>query len=460
MRCSIGIAVCIFLLGVSSVQSAITTTGNVNPANPATWTLSTSAYIGQTANGTVTVSGGSDILSDHSHIGHGSGTQGRLTITGIGSTWTTGGSIHVGYDGIGIIDINNGGYINGSSICHVGYGANSTGIVSVDGDYSMLNCYWSVVGRDGDGLLTVTNGGSVNNVIAQIGYSNGSYGEAWVDGDDSTWNINESLSVGVQGQGVLYVVNGGDVTSDTGCSIGKWSNSVGNVLVSGSDSRLTNRSDTIDVGGSATGTLEVYSGGTVTGETVHIGARNGSDGQAFVAGTDAMLNPQSDLVVGRYGDGELYIYSGGLVKVAETLTIDYNSDGDSGIAMETGGMLALHGNGAGSINSFLNMISGTDAIYWWDSSINNWAHLTTASLGTDCWLDYQSSGSLAGYTLLTVGTMPLAAMDSLEGKPLPLDIPSLQGNAVPEPGSVALILTALLGSSLFIVRKKRNARTF
>jgi hypothetical protein len=44
-----------------SADAGFTTAGEVVPSDPATWTLSTTAYVGMTSGGTVTVDGGSDL---------------------------------------------------------------------------------------------------------------------------------------------------------------------------------------------------------------------------------------------------------------------------------------------------------------------------------------------------------------------------------------------------------------
>ena len=69
-------------------------------------------------------------------------------------------------------------------------------------------------------------------------------------------------------------------------------------------------------------------------------------------------------------------------------------------------MLALRGEADDSLEDFLGLVSGTDAIRYWDASLSNWADLTNATLGDDYSLEYFTEGKLMGYTLLTVGTVP------------------------------------------------------
>jgi hypothetical protein len=52
-----------------SARAAITPTGDVSPSNPSGWTSSTNGIVGNTASGTLTVDGGSDLLSNYGYIG-------------------------------------------------------------------------------------------------------------------------------------------------------------------------------------------------------------------------------------------------------------------------------------------------------------------------------------------------------------------------------------------------------
>ena len=86
------------LLGPSEPAHAlITWTGNVDPADPTTWTTSTDGYIGRTANGTLTVDGASELLSNDGTIGHDAGVSGAVTVTGSGSKWESVGELSLGH---------------------------------------------------------------------------------------------------------------------------------------------------------------------------------------------------------------------------------------------------------------------------------------------------------------------------------------------------------------------------
>ena len=176
------------------------------------------------------------------------------------------------------------------------------------------------------------------------------------------------------------------------------------MTVSGTDSTLTNT--ILVVGISGNGKLNITRGGKVRSEHSNIGASANSTGLAIVDGPDSIFSNSGNLIVGRDGTGKLVISNGGLVSVTGILTIDFHCEGNSFINMSTGGMLALHGNVDDSLTSFLELISGSDAIRFWDDSTEKWTDITCATYGEDYTLDYITEGDLAGYTVLTVTAIP------------------------------------------------------
>ena len=182
------------------------------------------------------------------------------------------------------------------------------------------------------------------------------------------------------------------------------------------------------VGYRGDGTLVITRGGAVScGNWSCIGDRANSIGTVQIDGIGSTWTNSSDLHVGNDGTGILEITNGGLVSVGGRLQIDQKSDNGSFINMASGSMLALFGDADDSLTDFLNAIDGTDAIRYRDESTSNWVDITEATCGEDYTLSYLSEGDLAGYTVLTVG-------------------------AVPEPSSIILLLTALVG--WIIVRRR------
>jgi len=120
----------VLLIQPQPTHAAITWTGNIDPADPTTWTSSTYGYVGKTADGTLTVDDDSDLLSRYGYLGYDPGVTGEVTITGVGSTWNNGWELCVGDQGSGIVNIANGGEIVVDNNTYVARGASSTGTIN------------------------------------------------------------------------------------------------------------------------------------------------------------------------------------------------------------------------------------------------------------------------------------------------------------------------------------------
>lgn len=256
----------------------------------------------------------------------------------------------------------------------------SSGIVTIDGAGSTwTNAQGLAIANYGDGAVNVTNGGAlIVKMETHLGYFSGSRGAVTVTGAGSTWNNIHGVYVGFAGEGVVNVSNGGSVSADRLCYIG---------LESGSK-----------------GELNITNGGVVSNSYSYVGYGRDSTGGVRVSGAGATLTVSHSISLG-LGEGRLNIANGGLVS-AQSISCS----GDSFVTMATGGMLALKGNAAGSLENFTG---GTDDIRYWDDSIGDWAHITGATAGEDYTLDYLTEGDLAGYTVLTVTAIPEPGILSL-----------------------------------------------
>ncbi|NLE36975.1 MAG: hypothetical protein GX621_03025 [Pirellulaceae bacterium] len=452
---------------LETARATVTSTGNIDPANPASWTTSTDGYVGRTADGALTVDGNSDLLSRYAYIGHDSGIVGQVTVDGAGSTWKNRYILHVGYDGAGTLTITNGGSVT-NAWGVVGDRAGSMGTVTVDGGSSTwVSTYELYVGLGGNGTLAIANGGSVSvGSTTYLGRAAGSTGAvhfgpgggtlttrslgaspARLSGTgtintrglvsdmdlvfDSSRGLNQTFTVpsesgqnitvnldmsdpenagdlgaGYEGSGSL-IIRDGKMLRSIGGYIGYKSGSTGTVTVDGGMSTWTNDWE-LYVGLDGAGTLAVTNGGRVANAYGCIGEYAGSTGTATISGIDSTWNSKGDLFVGHLGNGTLVIDAGGLVSVEGKLTIDSNGGDDSYVNMATGGMLALFGNADDSLDDFLDLINGADAIRYWESSISDWAPIAGAVPGVDYTLVYvaDAGSSLFGHTLLTVETVP------------------------------------------------------
>jgi T5SS/PEP-CTERM-associated repeat protein len=389
--------------------------GVVTVSGPdSTWTNSGRLYVGNYGSGTLNITNGGSVVSENSWtIAMNSHSAGSVTVSGAGSTWTSHNSLHVGYNGNGVLNITNGAVVMSDDYGKIATASGSTGLVRVSGAGSIWNHSGRLyVGNEGDGALDITQGGRViNGSYAYLGYSSNSSGVVTVDGADSTWipSIPSYLDyyVGYYGDGVLHITNGGSVVSDSSCTISEYSGSTSAVTVTGAGSTWTN-SGYLDVGYYGDGRLDITDGGIVSNRYAYIARRFNSIGMVTVSGVGSTWSNSSYLYVGPSGQGTLNIYDGGLVSVGDELTIDSNGGNDSFVNMGEGGMLALYGIAEDSLGDFLDLINGTDAIRYWDESSWGWVDITSAARDVDYTLDYVelAGDALDGYTVLTV-TAPL-----------------------------------------------------
>ena len=137
-----------------------------------------------------------------------------------------------------------------------------------------------------------------------------------------------------------------------------------------------------------------------------------------MSGEGTRWRVHGQLDVGRVGDGELTIRDGALVMTDFLSTRQYE-DGEeitnkSYINLTNGGMFAIKGR------TYPSNITLTDfyerflypsspqagTLRYWNTRQSAWANLTQATPGEDYAIEYFDSGDLAGYTVLTVGTVP------------------------------------------------------
>lgn len=152
-------------LAASPAGAAIILTGANSPnstggADP--WSVGSDLIIGASATGGMTVNGGSDVSNSGGSLAGGTADSvGTVTVDGAGSTWTGNGTLVVGSNGSGMLNIQNGGTVSNSG-CTIGNTAAAVGTVTVDGVGSM----WSnggglAVGSLGKGTLNINNSGLV-----------------------------------------------------------------------------------------------------------------------------------------------------------------------------------------------------------------------------------------------------------------------------------------------------------
>jgi T5SS/PEP-CTERM-associated repeat protein len=275
----------------SSLSAAITTTGNVTP-DPSTTTSSSMLYVGNTADGTMQVNGGSIVTTGTSNVGYTAAATGNATVSDPNSKWTAT-FFTIGYQGHGFVTIANGA-TSTASFLTLGERAGGYGSLSVTGAGSTVTASSIDVGDDGDGVLNITSGGKVTGTFVDIGGFFGGVGDATVSGSGSSLVSTASLSLGTGGPGQLHVENGASVSSSS-ASIGDYSGTTGTATVTGGNSKWTTTSE-LSIGYLGAGTLNI-----AQGATVNVGTDTFSGRTSSVAGTLNLDN--GTLVTGGLGTG-------------------------------------------------------------------------------------------------------------------------------------------------------------
>ena len=207
----------------------------------------------------------------------------------------------------------------------VGAGANSSGLLRVDGTISspanfvpgtLVNL---VAGNAAGsfGTVNISSTGSMNLANMMIGSAAGSVGVVNVDGGSITSvNPQSQYYIGVNGQGTLSITNGGQVTSLSQTYLGYNPGSVGTLTVDGPGSSYTGAAGAepgvFIVGNQGEGHLIVTNGGSVgnVGMTLQIGGSSVGTALVSGAGSNIFSGTYFGVGVSAGGDGALTITDG------------------------------------------------------------------------------------------------------------------------------------------------------
>jgi T5SS/PEP-CTERM-associated repeat protein len=290
---------------------------------------------------------------------------GTLNLDGVGSFAETD-DLNVGiFGGIGFLNVTSGATIvltdqAGGGDTNFGSnngagGEQSTGTGVIDGDNSRLEARAIIVGVLGTGSLTVSNGGEVRSVTTgsnlgnvNIGNTAGSdgvmavYGTATNGTTESLLYVDESLSVGRAGLGVLRIgqdlsgaaVGTGALQVDVDLNVGEiaGNNADNRVFVAGSEV-VANIDNAIYVGRAGKGTLEITEGATTNTRFVRVGEVAGGNGTLLLDdSTLNVTNSTSNVVIGTRGTGVATARNGATL-TTDTLTVGFDDVGDGSLTI-------------------------------------------------------------------------------------------------------------------------------
>ncbi len=436
-------------------RAAITAIGDVSPALP--WTSSTTGYVGNTAAGTLTVDGGSVLHLGYGYIGCGSTASGVVNISG--ATGTASSALFVGYGGFGTLTVTNGGNLTTLPYSECEIGTYGSGAVTVSG----MGSTWTTgpgfsnvdVGDYGKGTLCISDGGAVSTYNAFIAYYAGSTGTVTVDGagSTSTWTNSDSLYVGYNGNGTLSVNNNGVVSAKTlyaspsrltgnGTINTKGLVSDFNVVFDASGScslafgtggnltvNMSAASGNGDLGAgyASSGALTLKNGANVYSEYGYLGRNGGSSGSATVDGVGSKWTVSQWLYVGYDGSGTLSVINGGTITTSRSEIGTYGSGAATvsgtgstwtgfSFVVDVGdygkGTLCISGGGAVRPDStFIGYYTGSTGTVTVDGAGSTWTNTNNVFLG------YSGAGTVTqtGGTTSVGGTVSLGANSTGSG---------------------------------------------
>jgi T5SS/PEP-CTERM-associated repeat protein len=304
--------------------------------------------VGNTSTGSMSVDGGSTISGGTIKLALAAGSQGALTISGVGTSVATSGGFSVGtgappfatnLNTDGTVNIINGGKLttNGSNTTgsYIGNNLGTTGTVNVTGAGSTYDAIKSLyIGNYGTGTINVTAGARLTyanmgpSAGMHIGSNTGGTGTLLVDGVGSTFS-GMGATVGSSGTGNIIVRNGAGYSGLGVMSIGSFG--TGNITVSG--------------GASFTQTV------TSISSAITLGIQGTGKGTITVDGAGSTMTTRGNLIVGAIGTGSMTISNGASAK-------GYFNEAVSGVYNQGFLSVANDANSSGTVN-----VTGADSTW-------------------------------------------------------------------------------------------------
>jgi T5SS/PEP-CTERM-associated repeat protein len=359
----------------------------------------------------LSISNGGAVSNSGGYIGEYSGSSGRVTVDGTGSTWTNSGPLYVGGgdysyyygSGNGSLAITDGGAVS-SAGSYIGYGISSSGAVAVDGPGSIwVNSAILYVGGDnnygGAGTLSITNGAAVS-VTAQtyVGWLDGSSGAIQFGPNGGTLTTQGIFVSPAQLSGVGTInarglVSDIDLTFDSTHSLSQSipvTDSSGQTVTVNLDmSGATGSVGDLGAGYLGSGSLTIRDGVAVTSNNGYVGCHGGSTGTAVVNGAGSAWNNSNNLYVGYSGGGSLAITNRGYVSSYYGY-VGYNSGSTGMVTVDgpgsnwnstyqvcvgysgSGTMSITNGGNVSTYNGYIGYNDGSRGLVTVDGAGSNW----------------------------------------------------------------------------------------
>ena len=395
-------------------------------------------FVGLTADGTLSISGGANVSSTSASIGNNVG-NGSVTVSGSGTVWSNGSTLRIGSNATtGILTIEDGGtvrtgtisLISGSSVLNLLGGVLE--ITSLDPGIGTLNWNGGILRATADNanFLTTSNI-NLNFGIAlldtnghNVGLGNLQSPSSWFTKQGTgTLTVNQSLWMATTtvSAGTLQIGNGlgnatltGNVAVNSGATLAFNNNSAnfyGNVI-SGTGNLVKLGIGTLTLTGSNN-----YSGGTtISAGTLQIGnggAAGAITGNATIAsGASLAFNRNNNLTYGGVIDGLGNVSQAG----TGTTILSGNNTYSGGTTISAGTLQIGNGGAAGAITGNATIASGASLAFnrsddtSFSGVISGAGSLLKQGAGA---LTLTGTSNYTGGTSINAGTLRIAGGGSL-----------------------------------------------
>lgn len=341
--------------------------GNRTAEVTATGERTNHIHVGYTTRGNLSILGGGQLTSATIFVGTGerAGTaataDGRITISGAGSTWTALTTIGVGHLGNGQVDVDNGGTLAIGTDAYVGAGPTGTGLVNVGGAASRFTSGQNLfLGNEGNGTVKVFDGAQMTSVTGYVGNTRTGVGVAEISGAGSHWVNTGVLNIGEYGTGTVKVVDGASAEVRGALYLGNQALSAslrsrGDLIVSGAESRFVQSGSETVVGRAGVGAIQVSDGASASFGATTLGMTPSGVGTARATGADSRLEALS-LTLGVNGWGRVDVDNAGTIAVDDDVELGASTNGTGVLVVSgadsqftAGGTLQLANVGYGTL---------------------------------------------------------------------------------------------------------------
>lgn len=333
------------------IGDAAGSTGTATISGAGTFiSMSSFCHVGSGGDGTLTVDDGATAqfgnvsVSANDRVNE-NGT-GAATISGADTTLDVDGFLWVGRSGSGTMDITNGASVTVSNEVRAGRTSEGDGVITVSGPGSSLSAdSFSYIGSDGIGTVNVSDGGSYfTGTHFRLGMEEGAEGYSQLTGQDSSIESGSYTYIGNRGYGELEILDGATFTTGSSFRIGKEASGSGIVTMSGNGSAI-NTGNLVYVGEDGDGELNMSQGATLTttNGTIRLGVSSDSTGTLIMSDPGTRAFSDTFIFLGQQGNSSTEVLNGAELETSGNLTIANNSGGFSDLLISGTGSLAKSG---------------------------------------------------------------------------------------------------------------------